>query len=157
MAESKAVAVIHREQIIEQLSQGLRLSDIAPRLGLSSPNSISKALKADPEYRHAIEAGFHARLDKAEEAIEEAVDQVDVARARARFQSVGWRAEREFPERWAAKQQIEHSGAVTVAHLVRTDIGALIERAEHVVSAPQTLDVAALPLIEADSEQIDDT
>lgn len=108
-----AVAVLQRDSIIEQLSRGLRLSDIAPALQVS-PNAISKALKTDPEYRDAIAAGFHCRLDKAEEDMENAQEQVDVARTRARFQSVAWRAERECPEIWGAKSQLHVTGAVTL-------------------------------------------
>ena len=105
-----ALAIQYREQIIERLRVGKRLSDIAEELNLPiTPQALSKPLKSDPEYRAAIEQGFHKRLDDAEKAIEESVDQVDVARARARFTSVAWRAEREFPERWAAKGQVEVS------------------------------------------------
>ena len=116
-----STAIQHRESIIEQLSKGLRLSDIAPALNVST-NAISKVLKSDPEYRAAIEAGFHVRLDQAEDAIEEAEDNVDVARARARFQSVAWRAEREFSETWGAKSEVKHTGGVGVT--IEHELGA---------------------------------
>lgn len=109
-----AVAIINKQDIIDKLSQGLRLSDIAPALGVS-PNAISKALKSDPDYRTAIEVGFHKRLDEAEDAILKSGDKVDVARARARFQSVAWRAEREFPETWGQKVELHQSVDVRVA------------------------------------------
>ena len=101
-----AIALQQRDTVINALADGKRLSDIAPSLGVS-PNAISKVLKKDPEYREAIESGLDCRLDESEAAIEQAIEQVDVARARARFQSVAWRAEREVPERWGARQQID--------------------------------------------------
>lgn len=108
-----AVALIHRDSIIAQIAQGKRLSDIAPALGVI-PNAISKVLKSDPVYRDAIEAGFHCRLDAAERDLESAAEQVDVARARARFQSVAWRAEREFSETWGQKNQVNHTVTITL-------------------------------------------
>lgn len=98
-----ALAIQRRDEIIAGLAEGKRLSDL--NLGVSR-QAISKVLKDDPEYRSAIEAGFTARLDEAEKAIENAAEQVDVARARARFQAVAWRAEREFPSRWGQKQEV---------------------------------------------------
>ncbi len=122
-----AVAIIHRDRIIQELAKGQRLSDIAPSLGVST-NALSKVLKTDPEYRNAIEAGFHVRLDIAERSIEEAVDQVDVARARTRFQSVAWRAEREFPATWGAKQQVTVNQGVTVDEALDGMASALLDR-----------------------------
>src|SRR5512146_1154478 len=109
-----AIAVIHRDEIIAEIAKGKRLSDICPTYGLSSPNSISKVLKSDPEYRHAIEVGFECRLDEAEKAIEDAIDQVDVARARARFQSVAWRAERECRAKWGSNQQTDSAPMIQI-------------------------------------------
>lgn len=113
-----AIALLNRDAIIEQLATGKRLSDIIPALGLASPNSISHALKADPEYRAAIESGFACRLDQAEDSIEKASDQLDVARARARFQSVAWRAERECPATWGQRSTVAVDAILTV-HVVR--------------------------------------
>ena len=97
-------ALEKKAEIIEGLASGKRLSDL--NLGIS-PQAISKSLKADPEYRQAIETGLEVRLDASERAIEESADQVAVARARARFQSVSWRAEREFPERWGGVREAQ--------------------------------------------------
>lgn len=121
---STAVAVVHKQDIIARLAKGDRLSDIAPALQVS-PNAISKVLKGDQDYRDAIEAGFHCRLDAAEQAIQDSDDQVDVARARARFQSVAWRAEREFPETWSSKSTIDVTGRLQLdVVLISMDLGA---------------------------------
>ena len=96
-----ATALLHREQIIAGIASGKRISD----LGLSvSRQAISKVLKNDPEYREAIEIGLDARLDLAEQRLEATSDSVDVARAKALWQSTAWRAERECPHRWGVRQ-----------------------------------------------------
>jgi hypothetical protein len=101
------VAIEHRDAIIEHLAKGDRLIDVIAALNLDVGRGvISHYLKSDPEYREAIEQGFMVRLDRAENGIEQANEQLDVARARALFQSVAWRAEREFPEVWGAKSQV---------------------------------------------------
>jgi len=123
-----AVAILHRETILQRIAAGERLSDIAPTLGVSSPNAISKVLKNDPEYRNAIEAGFHRRLDVAEDAIKESTDNVDVARARARFQSVAWRAEREFPETWGQHQTLIVDHRITIDEAISRDAAELLPR-----------------------------
>ena len=105
-----AVAILHREEIIDALASGKRLSDLTADLGISSPNSISKALKDDPDYIAAIEQGHACKLDRAERQIEEAKEQVDVSRARAVWDAYRWRAGVEASHRWGAKQEITHHG-----------------------------------------------
>ena len=100
---SQAIAIVHRDTILARLAEGQRLSDIAPELGLASPNSISKVLKDDPEYAAAIESGHAVKLDRAERMIEDAQDQVDVSRARALHSAYAWRAGVEASHRWGAK------------------------------------------------------
>jgi AraC-like DNA-binding protein len=122
------IALQYQDQILAKLMQGARLIDIAPDLGIS-PQAISKALKTDPTYRHAVEVAMEIRIDKAEAAIEAAAEQVDVARARAAWQSAAWRAEREFPHRWGQRSTID----------VNVNIGdALQAIAERVALAQQT-------------------
>ena len=112
-----AVALLHRDLIISELATGKRLSDIAPGLGVS-PNAISLVLKNDKEYRDAIEQGFHCRLDNAEKILDDADTQLDVARGRALFQSVAWRAERECREVWGQSMDVKVDASLTV-HVVR--------------------------------------
>lgn len=108
---SQAVAVLHRDTIIEKVAQGVRVSTLAQALGVSH-QAISKYLKQDPDYLEALEAGLEARLDQAEISIEEAADNVAVARARARHQAATWRCEREANGRWGVKSHVtvEHVG-----------------------------------------------
>ena len=104
-----AIAIQHRDEIIALVASGKRLSDISAELGLNvSPQAISHALKDDPDYQGAAESYHSCRLDAAERGIDAAADSVDVARARAAWSSVAWRAEREFPHRWGQRTQVTH-------------------------------------------------
>lgn len=110
-----AIAIIHRLEIIEQVAQGKLLKQIAAKYGISA-NAISKVLKDDPDYLAVKEAYHSTRLDDAEEMIEGALDQVDVARARAVWTSRSWRAEREMSSIWGTKPTtvvIDNSGPVS--------------------------------------------
>lgn len=148
-----AIAIQHRESIISQLAQGKRLSDIAPGID-ATPSQISRALKSDPDYRDAIESGFHARLDRAEDGIEQASDQCDVARARALFTSIAWRAEREFPERWGAKSEVKHTGAVTVDYTVKFDAIELLNSVAQTTITGQAERIIEQTTVDNDSEHL---
>lgn len=87
-----AIAILNKQLIIDGLSQGKRIDD----LGLPvSRQAVSRALKDDPDYQDAILQYHIARLDKSEDMILDAADNVDVARARAFHDAVRWRASKE--------------------------------------------------------------
>ena len=143
-----AVAILNRDHIIQSLATGARLSDIAPALNVG-PTAISNALKSDPEYRAAIEVGFHHRLDKAEDEIENAADSVDVARARARFQSVAWRAEREFSQTWGRQDQLIVTGKVEI------DASSVLEASRRIAFALSLAAQTAVPPLPEPSRVLD--
>jgi tRNA A-37 threonylcarbamoyl transferase component Bud32 len=89
-----AIAIAKKAEILEMLAQGVQVRDVATTLGICH-QAISKQLAHDPEYREAIECGYRMRLDECEVMIEQAGDQVEVARARAYWSAVSWRASRE--------------------------------------------------------------
>lgn len=96
---SNAIAIIHKQEIIEQLNAGQRLSDIAQGLGISH-QAISKQLKDDDDYIAAMDASLDVRMDQREDEMEGANDQVAVARARELLSHARFRAERLAPKRW---------------------------------------------------------
>jgi hypothetical protein len=98
-----STALIHKPDILHRVAQGERLSDIGANLGVTA-QALSKVLKDDSDYLIAKEVGHATRLDLAERKIEEAVDQVDVTRARALWGAYSWRAEREFPSKWGQQR-----------------------------------------------------
>lgn len=133
---TQAVALQHREEIIQGLSKGQRLTDIVQALQIPTDRfAISKALRSDPQYREAIEAGFEARLDTSEAELEN-IDPSNVARARARFQAVAWRAERECRERWGA-QPVAGNGNFSI-QVVNYNVVIAPQAVEHVT--PSVID-----------------
>ncbi len=135
-----AIALQHRDSILSDLAAGKRLSDIAPVLGVSV-NALSKVLKNDPDYRAAIESSFDVRIDKAEDAIQDAQEQVDVSRARAYHDALKWRSGVEC-SKFLPKQQIEHSGTIQVDHTIKTDASSLLKRVRGVANTPAIESVA---------------
>ena len=126
-----ALAIIKKAEILESLAAGKRLSDIGNIIGIR-PQSISQALHDDPDYRRAIEQGYVAKLDRAEQMIEDSADQTDVSRARALWGAISWRAGVEVPARWGAKQTATlNVNVVSVAELLAdrasAALGKLIE------------------------------
>lgn len=100
-----ATAIIERDSIIQQVAAGALLKTVAQRLGVT-PAAISQYLSKDREYLAARENGALARLEDQYQAINESDDALNLARAREGFRAASWFAEREFPDRWGAKQQI---------------------------------------------------
>jgi predicted transcriptional regulator len=103
-----ALAILHKESILDQIRAGHRLSKIAADLGISK-QAINNQLGSDPEYQAAYQSFHDARLDAAEQALESASEQIDIVRAREVWKAYSWRAER-LDKRYAAKQElsIEH-------------------------------------------------
>jgi len=120
-----SLAILHKEEILNRVSQGERLSSIAISLGISK-QAISSQLTNDPDYQAAYQSFHDARLDNAEGLLESAVDQIDVARARELWKAYSWRAER-LDRRYAAKQ--EASGQSITIVIAPTDSdGRIIEQ-----------------------------
>jgi hypothetical protein len=104
-----AVAIQHRETIINRVHDGEYAAEIARDFGIS-PAALSNQLASDPEYHKARECGIEHRLAQRESELENTADSAGVSRARELLSHQRWRAEREFPQRWGAKSSIEHSG-----------------------------------------------
>lgn len=102
------VAVIHREAILQQVRDGVRLKDIAKQYGVTK-SAIAHALSDDPEYIKA-KADYHdSRLDDAEQMILDADDSTSQARARSYWQAVSWRASKEYREVYGDKPDTSSS------------------------------------------------
>ena len=94
------------QTILDKIADGALLRDIGAEYGVGrtavSMYISRHARKAD--YATVREQSMEARLDKAEEMLtDENADQVTLARAREAARLWMWRAEREFPHRWASR------------------------------------------------------
>jgi hypothetical protein len=99
-----ALANVDMGAILDRIADGEYVPALASELGVSK-QALAKALaKRDRDaYLAAREIAAEVRLEEVTMAIEQARDQVDLARARELFRAVAWRAEREHPHRWGAK------------------------------------------------------
>ncbi len=103
-----ALAILNRDEVIERIKAGQKLTDIAHSLGYKDHSAIVHRLKDDPEYPIAREIGVEARMEARESEMESATESVTVARARELLSHARWRAEREFPHRWGNKTEVTH-------------------------------------------------
>ena len=123
-----AIALQHREHIIAQVAAGHYLAQIAHSLGLAGKGqAISNALANDPEYQAARELGLESKLATRETQLEECEPQ-NVPRARELLSHARWRAEREAPHRWGAKQQVTLDHRVSVDDRLTASLDRLIGR-----------------------------
>lgn len=102
------LAGIDIDNILDRIASGDYAAHIARELGVCKA-ALHYKLRDDPNYQSAREIGTEIRLDHWLAGIEEAADDGDLNLARAKevaLRRLEWRAEREFPHRWGAKQQM---------------------------------------------------
>ena len=142
-----AVALLHREEIIERVATGAYLVDIAAQFGIQPP-AISKHLAADPEYQAAREIALEVRLEQREAELETAPGTApEISRASALVRQAQWRCEREAPHRWGQKQA---QVIVNIGGLGRdslTDLSRVIEG----VSGQAVADIPNIALLPSNS------
>jgi hypothetical protein len=113
---------INRDTILQRLAQGELVSTIARDLGCSR-QLISNELAQDVQYQQAFFEALDARLDKADEAIEQAQDTLSLARAREQASMARWRAERlnsaRYGQRPSVAIQVNTGSAITDAELAK--------------------------------------
>lgn len=106
--ESKAIAAIHRDAILERIRGGEILREIAPTYKVSG-QAIWKVLKDDPEYREALKDQAESMVDEAKAALWAAREQVEIARAREMGRFAIRYAETVFKEKWSPHHTVEVS------------------------------------------------
>ena len=138
-----ALAHIIDDDIINRIASGEFQSHIARQLGVA-PQSLHERISKHPQYRIALECRNTANLDDGQMLIDRSPD---LARAREQFKAAAWRAERECPAIWGAKQQLEISGKLS--------LDALLGVVEVELSGKQAIDSQAIALHnEPDNEQV---
>ena len=106
---STALAIVHKQDILDKLSSGLTLAVIAKSLGITH-SAISHKLAHDPEFNLAKQMAVEARLIDAEEAVaniqmpvigedegqfrmQAKLSELTLARAKIELTQANWRAE----------------------------------------------------------------
>lgn len=122
-----AIAKLDTDWAIEQIANGAYLRDLAAQTGIDK-RRLSEVLRKHPDYASAKESAIECQLDEAQHELRQAQEATDIARARECWRAATWRAEREVSHRWGQRQQVDHSGVVTVEHVVKTDLDVLVSR-----------------------------
>ncbi len=125
-----AIAVTHKDAILERIARGDKIADIAKDYGVTQP-AISKALLDDPEWIEARKNGALSRIEHWEKEIENIsadTNQVMLGRAKEMLSHARWRAEREFPNQWGAQKiNINVINGVTMDAALANEAGTLLE------------------------------
>lgn len=104
------------DEILGMIYAGDMLAAIAAKFGVDRAN-LGKWIEADKlrsaRAREARIAAAAAWDEKAEQAIAEASDPFELAKAREIAQHYRWRSSKISPQ-YSDKQQVEHSGEITV-------------------------------------------
>lgn len=155
-----AIALQHRDQILEKIAEGALLQSVADELGIV-PSQISRHFAKDPHYLQAREIGAGLRLERSYSRIEELADlgvneegeivgltqeQGNLARVReSALRAAQWFAEREFPDRWGGKPTIVINQGVSVDGLLEDLTAGLVDRMRTVAEVKAKGDDDAIP------------
>ena len=107
-----AIALQRKAEILERVSQGSILREIAADLGVSK-QAIHQALKDDPDYQAAKHEQAASMIEEAKIKTWAARDPIDIAHAREVTKFAFRYAESVDPARWG-KVQDQAQGAVTI-------------------------------------------
>jgi predicted transcriptional regulator len=127
------VALQHRQLILDRVSKGEILREIASDLGVTK-QSLHRYLKDDPEYQEAKREQAAAMIEEAKVETWAAREPADIARAREIARFAFRYAESVDPQTWGQKREL----TVTVA-----DFGERLRRAKERViehDAPQQIE-----------------
>ena len=96
MANNGIVSVVRerKEEVLDLISQGKPLTEIADYLGLSTPSAITERIAEDPDYRAAMATSAWVKMQKREKELEEADSNVHVTRADRLLGHARWLGER---------------------------------------------------------------
>ena len=150
MAKPGALATLDHDDVIAQLSAGRLLKQIAAQHGVDK-TAIYRKVRHHPDYQDAIQQQAESLVEQAiEQVFECSSDTVNIARARvdAAFK---WAAARDA-KNWGAKQQIEHTGTVSI------DFSQRLRQAERIIdgecSAPLITDTVSIDTAQSTDSDI---
>jgi len=141
-----SVAVEHRDEIIQRMSKGEAITNIARSLGYASHTGIINRLSEDPEYQAALKAGIIAKLEQREKDLESASENVTVTRADRLLGHTRWWAERINPAQFGQRSH------VTVEHV--GDLGERLRKArERIIEGECVVETPMLQRDTADNQE----
>ena len=138
-------------RILDRIANGEMAVRIAQEYGVSK-QALHQRLSKLPDYKLVREVGIEVQLDEGLAGISEAQDLDSVRTREVQLRRLEWCAEREFPHRWGAKQEVTHQLGETFE--------AMIDRVESRRAATNGIGAAQLPaethVIEGEHAQVID-
>lgn len=123
-----AIALQHREEILERIGRGEPITAIAQSLGYKGHSGIIERLGEDKDYQAALRSGIVGKIEKREAELECASDNVTVTRADRLLGHARWWAERLDPDRFGGKQTITVNQGVTLDQALEMSASALLNK-----------------------------
>ena len=114
-----AIAVLHRDEILQRMAKGEPITEIARSLGYADHSGIIHRLDEDPEYKAALRSGLIGKIEKREAELEIASENVTVTRADRLLGHARWWAERLDPSRFGQKSEVALSGGPLVVNVIK--------------------------------------
>jgi hypothetical protein len=109
------------DNIIAMIEDGKTLSFIAESCG-KNRSILTRWIQEDEQRsaraREARASASQAWDEKAEQEIEDARDPFELAKAKEKAHHYRWRASKVAPKEYGDKQQVEHSGTLTLEQMV---------------------------------------
>lgn len=140
---------IPRDQVIAQalqrINDGETLRQIAPSFNVSHVTLWSLLIGDVPDqYKQAQQAVLIGRIADADQALEDAEDQLNLARAREQAKFARWDAERRLPNLFGAKQTVEHKHTVDLDAAMQDARKALQARKTHTTYSVEAIEDAQI-------------
>ena len=130
----------HLDTILARMRRGDSLTTIAHDLGYADHSGIAHRLDNDPEFRSALRSGIIGKLEKREQELGEATQNVTVTRADRLLGHARWWAERLDPARFGQLTKLTGADGgpiqVQVVRFGQTIEGETVSDAQHAALLP---------------------
>ena len=156
----KQLALADPQQVLQRYLNGETSNQIAESFGCTRQALGYFLRKTAPEpWQEAQIVLAIERKEQAEDEIGSAPDPLSLARAREQLRGAQWDVERVFNRIYGVKQEIAHTGTVTVTHALQAIAerrqGQLSRNADAAALPSQVIDIPALPGTTLDSQGSD--
>ena len=120
--------------VLEAYSNGQQVAEIAPQFGVSDVTIYALLLRDHQDtWKDVQTARALARLERSTAELDSAPDALSLARARETLRGAQWELERLLNRLYGPKQEVTHTGTVTVTHALQ----AISERRQARVAGTQ--------------------
>ena len=151
----QSIAVIPKDllpgTVLERYLSDEKTSTIAQSYGISRSRLHQWLLEhAEDHWRKAQVARAVTALEQSKDELDSAADPLELARAREKLRGAQWELERLYSRLFGQKQEVVHSGTVTVSNALQ----AISERRQAQIAAPRD-ELQVIDVIDGASQQVE--